>query len=116
MASKKVRCPKCHQRVKPQHAADRQRLSCPNCGAWFSTDDDDVLGLNYPSLEAAVEADNRAAKEQAMKDPAVQAAHERRKQADAEYRQLLDSQMLKADPSLKPLLDKIQELRKHDDF
>ena|SRR5438270_13144228 len=58
----------------------------------------------------------RAAKEQAMKDPAVQAAHERRKQADAEYRQLLDSQMLKADPSLKPLLDKIQELRKHDDF
>src|SRR5205085_9059004 len=64
MASKKVRCPKCHQRVKPQHAADRQRLSCPNCGAWFSTDDDDVLGLNYPSLEAAVEADNRAAKKQ----------------------------------------------------
>jgi hypothetical protein len=58
----------------------------------------------------------RAAKEQAMKDPAVRAANEKRKQADAEYRELLRTEMLKADPSLKPLLDKINELRKHDDL
>lgn len=58
----------------------------------------------------------RAAKKQAMRDPAVQAANERRKQADAEYRELLHREMLKADPSLKTLLDKITELKKHDDF
>ena len=58
----------------------------------------------------------RTARNQAMKDPAVQAANEKRKQADAEYRELLRAQMLKADPSLKPLLDKIKELRKHDDL
>jgi len=58
----------------------------------------------------------RAAKKQAMRDPAVQAANERRKQADAEYRELLHREMLKANPSLKTLLDKITELKKHDDF
>ncbi|MEY2604881.1 MAG: hypothetical protein QOH31_2690 [Verrucomicrobiota bacterium] len=58
----------------------------------------------------------RGAREQAMKDPAVQAANEKRKEADAEYREVLRTQMLKVDPSLKPLLDKIKELRKHDDF
>jgi hypothetical protein len=54
----------------------------------------------------------RAAKEQALKDPAVQAANQRRKQAEAEYRELLHKEMLKTDPSLKPLLDTITELKK----
>lgn len=58
----------------------------------------------------------RAAKEQAMKDPAIQAADERRKHADAEYRELLHRRMLKANPSLKPLLEKITELKHYDDF
>jgi hypothetical protein len=58
----------------------------------------------------------RTAKEQAMKDPSVQVANQRRKQAEAEYRELLYKEMLKTDPSLKPLLDTISELKKHDDF
>ena len=57
----------------------------------------------------------RAAKEQALKDPAVQAANQRRKQADAEYLELLHKEMLKTDPSLKPLLDTITELKKRAD-
>jgi hypothetical protein len=57
----------------------------------------------------------RAAKEQAMKDPAVQAANQRRKQAEAEYRELLHKEMLKTDPSLKPLLDTITNLKKRAD-
>ena len=57
----------------------------------------------------------RAAKEQALKDPAVQAANQRRKQAEAEYRELLHKEMLKIDPSLKPLLDAITELKKRAD-
>ena len=57
----------------------------------------------------------RAAKEQATKDPAVQAANERRKQAEAEYLELLHKEMLKIDPSLKPLLDAITDLKKRAD-
>ena len=56
-----------------------------------------------------------AAKEQATKDPAVQAANERRKQAEAEYLELLHKEMLKIDPSLKPLLDAITDLKKRAD-
>jgi len=57
----------------------------------------------------------RAAKEQALKDPAVQAANQRRKQAEAEYLELLHKEMLKTDPSLKPLLDAITDLKKRAD-
>ena len=63
-------------------------------------------------LSDADRAKLRAAKEQALKDPAVQAANQRRKQADAEYLELLHKEMLKTDPSLKPLLDAITELKK----
>jgi hypothetical protein len=66
-------------------------------------------------LSDADRAKLRAAKEQALKDPAVQAANQRRKQADAEYLELLHKEMLKTDPSLKPLLDTITELKKHAD-
>jgi hypothetical protein len=57
----------------------------------------------------------RAAKEQAIKDPGVQAANQRRKQAEAEYLELLHKEMLKIDPSLKPLLDTITDLKKRAD-
>ena len=66
-------------------------------------------------LSHADRAKFRAAKEQALKDPTVQAANQRRKQANAEYRDLLDKEMLKIDPSLKPLLDAITELKKRTD-
>ena len=66
-------------------------------------------------LSDADRAKLRAAKQQALKDPAVQAANQRRKQASAEYHDLLDKEMLKTDPSLKPLLDAITELRKRTD-
>jgi hypothetical protein len=71
-------------------------------------------------LLSALPGDQRAklrtAKEQAMKDPAVRSANDRRQRADAEYRALLHRAMLNTDPSLKPLLDQIAELKKHDDF
>src|SRR5262249_16030333 len=54
-----------------------------------------------------------AAKKEALKDPDIQAANERRKQADTEYRRLLHGQMLKIDPSLKSLLERIEQFRKH---
>jgi len=68
-------------------------------------------------LSDADRAKLRDAKEQALKNPTVQAANQRRKQANAEYRDLLDKEMLKADPSLKPLLDAMTELKKRiDDY
>ena len=63
-------------------------------------------------MSADERAKFEAAKKEAMKDPDVKAANERRKQADAEYRRLLHNQLLKADPSLKPLLDKIAQFKK----
>jgi hypothetical protein len=57
----------------------------------------------------------RAAKEQATKNPAVQAANQRRKQTETEYLELLHKEMLRIDPSLKPLLDTITDLKKRAD-
>jgi hypothetical protein len=66
-------------------------------------------------LSDADRAKLRDAKEQAKKNPAVQAANQRRKQAEAEYLELLHKEMLKTDPSLKPLLDTITDLKKRAD-
>ena len=57
----------------------------------------------------------RAARQQALTNPDVRAADQRRKKADAEYRELLDHEILRIDPSLKPLLDSLGELRKRAD-
>jgi hypothetical protein len=58
----------------------------------------------------------RTARKQAMANPEVAAAAERRKKANVEYHKLLRREMLKIDPSLAPLLDKLSELRSHDDL
>ena len=57
-----------------------------------------------------------SARKQAMTNPEVAAANERRKKAELEYHKLLHREMLKADPSLAPLLKKISELRSHEDL
>jgi hypothetical protein len=53
----------------------------------------------------------RAAHEKAMADPAVQAAREKLKQARREFREVLRPALLKADPSLQPILDKLRPER-----
>jgi Spy/CpxP family protein refolding chaperone len=50
----------------------------------------------------------RAAHEKAMADPAVQAAREKLKQARREFREVLRPALLKADPSIQPILDKLR--------
>jgi hypothetical protein len=42
-----------------------------------------------------------------MQDPAVQAAHEKMRQAHKEFRDAMHAAMLKADPSIQPILSKI---------
>ena len=54
----------------------------------------------------------RAARRQAMADPAVKAARDRYLQAAKEFRDIKRARMLEADPSLQPVLDKMPPRRK----
>ena len=53
----------------------------------------------------------RAAHQKAMADPAVRAAREKLRQARREFRELMRPALLKADPSLQPILDKLRPER-----
>jgi hypothetical protein len=51
----------------------------------------------------------RAVHALAMEDPAVRAADEKRKQAEKEFQDTLRAAMLKIDPTVQPILDKMPE-------
>jgi hypothetical protein len=53
----------------------------------------------------------RAAHQKAVTDPAVQAAREKLKQARREFREALRPALLKVDPSIQPILDKLRAER-----
>ena len=53
----------------------------------------------------------RAAHQKAMMDPAVQAAREKLRQARREFREIMRPALLKADPSIQPILDKLRSER-----
>jgi hypothetical protein len=50
-----------------------------------------------------------------MQDPAVQAARQKKERANKEYRDALRAAMLKLEPSVKPILEKIPEPKKRND-
>ena len=50
----------------------------------------------------------KAAHQKAMQDPTVQAAHVKERQARKEFRDAMHAALLKADPSLQPVLDKMK--------
>src|ERR1700736_1578952 len=49
----------------------------------------------------------RAARQKAMQEPSVKAAHEKMRQAHEEFRDAMRAAMLKADPSIQPILNKL---------
>ena len=49
----------------------------------------------------------QSARQKAMQDPAVQAAHDKMRQAHKEFRDAMRVAMLKVDPSIQPILNKI---------
>jgi uncharacterized protein YbaA (DUF1428 family) len=55
-----------------------------------------------------------AAHQKAMQDPAVHSAHEKMRQAHKEFRDALHAAMLKADPTVQPILDKMSKDKKGD--
>ena len=61
----------------------------------------------WASLTEEERAKIRAAHHQAMADPSVKAAHERLKQARREFREVMRPAMVRADPSIQPLLEKL---------
>ena len=62
----------------------------------------------WANLNEDERAKLKAAHQKAMADPAVQAARERLKQARRDFREVLRPALLKADPSLQPILDKMR--------
>jgi hypothetical protein len=54
----------------------------------------------------------QAARQKAMRDPSVQAAHDKMRAAHEEFRDAMRAAMLKADPSIQPILDKIPAPRR----
>ena len=63
------------------------------------------------SLNEDERARLRAAYQKALQDPAVQAAREKLKQARREFRETLRPALLKADPSVQPILEKLRAER-----
>jgi Spy/CpxP family protein refolding chaperone len=50
----------------------------------------------------------KAAHQKALEDPAVRAAQERLRQARREFRQVMRPALIKADPSIQAILDKLR--------
>jgi Spy/CpxP family protein refolding chaperone len=65
----------------------------------------------WASLSEDERARLKAAHQKAMADPAVRAAREKLRQARREFREVLRPALLKADPSLQPILDKMRPER-----
>jgi hypothetical protein len=65
----------------------------------------------WANLNEEERAKLRAAHQQAMADPDVQAARDRLRQARREFREIMRPAMLKADPSIQPILDKLRAER-----
>jgi len=68
----------------------------------------------FANLSADEREKLKAAHQKAMQDPVVQAAQEKMRQADNEFRNALHASMLKADPSIQPILDKMPKGERHE--
>lgn len=68
-------------------------------------------GARWANLSEDERAKLKAAHRQALTDPGVRAARERLKQARREFREVMQPALLKADPSIQPILDKVRATR-----
>jgi hypothetical protein len=65
----------------------------------------------WASLSEEERAKLKAAHQKALTDPAVWAARDRLRQARREFREVLRPALLKADPSIQPILEKMRAER-----
>lgn len=68
----------------------------------------------FPNLSAEERQKFETARRQAMQDPAVRSARDKMRQARREFDEALRATMLKNDPSIKPILDKIPSPTEHE--
>ncbi len=64
-------------------------------------------GGRFANLSPDEREKMQAAHQKAMQDPAVQAAKEKMRQAKKEFEDAMHAALLKADPSIQPILDKV---------
>lgn len=65
----------------------------------------------WASLNEEERSRLKAAHQKAMADPAVRAARDRLRQARREFREVMRPAILKADPSIQPILEKMRAER-----
>jgi hypothetical protein len=68
----------------------------------------------FSRLSMEEQARFRSARDMAMRDPALAATRQRYEQARNEYRNKLREALLKADPSVQPILEKVRRQRHQD--
>src|SRR6266850_8311977 len=66
----------------------------------------------WASLSEEERSKLKAAHQKAMADPAVRAARDRLRQARREFREVMRPALLKADPSIQPILEKMRAERR----
>jgi hypothetical protein len=66
----------------------------------------------WQSLSEPERAKLRAAHQQALQDAQVRAAHERLIQARQEFREVMRPALIRADPSVQPILEKLRTSRR----
>ena len=64
-------------------------------------------GGRFANLSPDEREKMKAAEQKAMQDPTVQAAKEKMRQASKEFQDTMRAALLKADPSIQPILDKM---------
>ena len=74
----------------------------------------DLRRMQFPRLSLDEMARLRSAHDMAMRDPALIQSRARYEQARKEFRDRLRDALLKADPSVQPILDKARGQRHHD--
>jgi len=74
----------------------------------------DFRRSRFARLSMQEQARLRSAHDMAMRDPALAATRQRYEQARKEFRDKLRDALLKADPSVQPILDKVRRQRHQD--
>ena len=69
----------------------------------------------FANLPADERQKLQAAHRIAMQDPAINAAHEKLRQVHKEFRDAMRTAMLKADPTIQPILDKMPKGNRNED-
>jgi hypothetical protein len=74
----------------------------------------DFRRQRFSGLSMEEQARFRSAHDMALRDPSVAATRQRYEQARNEYRNKLREALLKADPSVQPILEKVRRQRQKD--